>query len=141
MIEKIRLYAQAFNLQSLYSVLQFLQHFDWNQDALMAMTEYMEIVEDERRQIAESRKAKFNAFQDTQRKEAGMSKEDQEAGRPMMTIGFCPRCNERMVGEPVRKCGDKKRGRQRLFYKECTSCPYYAEIWKNKNKYDETEGG
>ena len=68
--------------------------------------------------------------------------EAQEARRKsfMPTIGFCPRCGSAVIGAPV-TCEDNKKMSGRHFYKECTVCPYYSEIFKKRNKFIEKEGG
>jgi hypothetical protein len=60
-----------------------------------------------------------------------------------IVIGKCPRCDGNVMGE-VRPVCSKIR-RQPTFYKECSACTYYAEIWRkikqNKTTYREEEGG
>ena len=59
---------------------------------------------------------------------------------PQMPVGLCPRCDKVVKGYPMPGCESKKTGR--IFYKECTSCSYYSEIFqKRKNRYTEVEGG
>ena len=55
-----------------------------------------------------------------------------EPMQPKVVIGFCPSCNSQLVGTPLKGCETKKTGR--YFYKECSSCSYYAEIFKSGNK-------
>jgi hypothetical protein len=56
-------------------------------------------------------------------------------------IGMCPRCGEPLSGLPVPRCEATKTGR--VFYKECSACTYYGEIFRDKKtgEYTETEGG
>jgi len=54
-------------------------------------------------------------------------------------VGMCPRCGHTVRGKPTRACKEKKQGRH--FYKECVNCTYYSEIFKQRNKYIEREGG
>jgi hypothetical protein len=58
---------------------------------------------------------------------------------PRQIIGFCPKCSSIMRGMPMSKCEFEKSGR--VFYKECSACTYYAEIFKKRNKFKEIEGG
>jgi hypothetical protein len=63
----------------------------------------------------------------------------QEPEIPRMVVGFCPRCGKRVVGGPVKKCEYERT--RRYFYKECTSCTYYSEIFHRRNIFTEVEGG
>ena len=56
-----------------------------------------------------------------------------------MVVGICPRCSSKVVGGPIPKCEIKISGR--VFYKECSACTYYVEIFKKGNKHREVEGG
>jgi formate dehydrogenase maturation protein FdhE len=62
-----------------------------------------------------------------------------EPQRPFVTVGFCPKCTSRMVGEVVPLCETEESGRH--FYSECTACTYYTEIFKGrKGRYIEMKG-
>jgi len=54
-------------------------------------------------------------------------------------VGICPRCSSKVVGGPQPKCETKASGR--VFFKECSACTYYVEIFKRGNKHREVEGG
>lgn len=54
-------------------------------------------------------------------------------------VDFCPKCNSPVYGEPQRSC--KKRTNEPVFYKECGSCSWWAEIWRYRNKYKTVEEG
>lgn len=54
-------------------------------------------------------------------------------------IGFCPKCGDPTYGEPQRQC--KKRKHEPVFYKECKTCSWWAEVWRHGNKFEEVEGG
>lgn len=60
-----------------------------------------------------------------------------------MVCGMCKRCGGTLVGISPRGC--EKAKKQSVFYKECRTCTYYAQVWKNKVRekvtYFETEGG
>lgn len=64
-------------------------------------------------------------------------KEDRQQP-PLTVIGICE-CGGRIMGEPLQSCETKRSGR--VFYKECSSCSYYAEVVKKGNKFTELEGG
>jgi len=139
MMEELKTFATAFELQSLYAVKQFLERFGWNGDATALMQELLDGIENERRVHAESMTTTNSKYEEKKRKMAAME-EGPDPGRPRVVVGFCPRCGDKMVGEPVNEC-QSKRKRRRSFYKECTTCPYYAEVWVHKNKHYETEEG
>jgi DNA-directed RNA polymerase subunit M/transcription elongation factor TFIIS len=54
-------------------------------------------------------------------------------------VGICPRCSSKLVGFTIPGC--EKNHSSRIFYKECTACTYYAEVFKKRNKHYEVEGG
>lgn len=57
-------------------------------------------------------------------------------------IGTCIRCSSNIRGMAVGGCG-KNAGKfgKLTFYKECSACTYYSEIFKKGNKHIEVEGG
>jgi hypothetical protein len=67
------------------------------------------------------------------------TEEDYALHRPATVIGFCPKCNSQLRGEPLPECETKKSGR--YFYAECSACTYYYEIFKKRKKFTKTEGG
>jgi len=58
-------------------------------------------------------------------------------------VGKCPKCNSNLLGEPIKGCSKKTNGNfgGLAFYKECSACTYYSEIFKKGNKHIEVEGG
>jgi hypothetical protein len=58
---------------------------------------------------------------------------------PHIVIGTCPKCESLVRGMPVAHCETEKSGR--TFYKECSACTYYSEIFNKRNKFYEVEGG
>jgi hypothetical protein len=59
--------------------------------------------------------------------------------RVQTVIGFCPKCGSNLMGVPIPNCETEKSGR--VFYKECSACSYYSEIFLRRNKHYEMEGG
>jgi len=51
----------------------------------------------------------------------------------------CPKCGKNLMGMPITGCAAEDN--KRHFYKECSSCSYYSEIIRKRNKYIEVEGG
>jgi hypothetical protein len=77
---------------------------------------------------------------DSKIKDAGTrDQEEQVVQYKGFVIGKCPKCTSDMTGFPYPGCEVKKTGR--YFYKECTACTYYVEIFKRGNKFTEMEGG
>lgn len=54
-------------------------------------------------------------------------------------VHFCPKCGDPVYGVPQRSC--KKRKHEPVFYKECKTCSWWAEVWRHGNKFEEVEGG
>jgi hypothetical protein len=57
----------------------------------------------------------------------------------MPVIGLCPVCEGALHGQVIPKCEQKKSGR--IFYKECQSCTYYAEMFRKGTELSQVEGG
>lgn len=74
-----------------------------------------------------------------EKKEKKVRQIPQEKRSLTTVVGFCPRCKSHLLGEPLPGCETTKSGR--VFYKECSACTYYSEIFKKRNKYLEVEGG
>lgn len=138
MMDKIRDLAQAYDLQSLYSVKQWLDHFEWNEDGALLMGQLLEEIENKRRDYAiEQARARRKFTSKSKRKEPEPREPEPESIGT--TVGFCPKCESRLVGMPVGSC--EARAHQRHFYTECVACTYYREIFKRQRKYYEVEGG
>jgi len=58
-------------------------------------------------------------------------------------VGKCPKCGSNLLGEPIKGCSKQTNGNfgGLTFYKECSACTYYSEIFKKGNKHIEVEGG
>jgi hypothetical protein len=146
----VRRYAESYGPWQAETVRLWLEVFKCCpelQDALQVLRD-----EQEKRDIYESQrqvKASVKRQAKIERKQSeakGMieprepvARKIQEFTKLRAVIGFCPKCGGNLRGEPTPGCEQKKSGR--MFYKECQTCTYYAEVWKKKNKYHETEGG
>jgi len=138
MIEKVREHSKAFDLNQLYAVKQWLDHFKWHEEGSLLMGQLLDEVEKERRDHAlANAKGRYNFMRKRVRKEPDPREPEPESIG--VTVGFCPRCESRLVGMPVGSCEAK--AHQRHFYTECVACIYYREVFKRGNKYYEVEGG
>ncbi|MHA2376676.1 MAG: hypothetical protein ACXAB9_10955, partial [Candidatus Thorarchaeota archaeon] len=54
---------------------------------------------------------------------------------PMPIVGICPLCGKAKRGRPLPGCETRKSGR--VWYEECSICPYYMELMKTKSGYTE----
>jgi hypothetical protein len=72
------------------------------------------------------------------KKGTDLQKDEMQELRPVTVVGKCPRCGSDLLGTPVATCETEKSGR--VFYKECSACKYYAEVFKKRNKHYEMEG-
>lgn len=140
MMEKIRVHSKAFDLNQLYAVKQWLDHFKWSDEGSLLMGQLLEEVEKERRDYALAHaKGRYNFMSKQKRERKEPDPKEPEPDSIPTTVGFCPRCESRLVGMPVGSC--EARAHQRHFYTECVACTYYTEIFKRGRKYYEVEGG
>lgn len=56
-----------------------------------------------------------------------------------LVVGLCPKCGKQLMGLSMPSCERKDTGR--TFYAECSSCPYYYEVFRKGKKYEIIEGG
>ncbi|GAG34327.1 unnamed protein product [marine sediment metagenome] len=154
-------YLEAFDKTHLYTVIQIFEWFECCEDLIDRIQGYVdanvkEIAAIKRRARQQFEVAGMPLVTDEERENymnaPCMDKVDErgemlepekhihEPQRPFVTVGFCPKCTNRMVGEVVPSCESEETGRH--FYSECTNCTYYTEIFKGrKGRYLEVKGG
>jgi hypothetical protein len=135
------MYAASFDSKMLSSVAQWLEVFEGDPELL----DQIRIEIESRRQnehdaVQKMMKAQEAASKRYKQKEL-MEEEDGFPGEPrhLPIMGLCPKCNAPMGGMFMAGWETEKSGR--LFYRECSSCSYYAELYKKRRKYKEVEGG
>lgn len=157
--ENLKHYLESFNPEHLYSVIQFFEWFECCQDLIAPIQKFLATKIEEIAAVKRQARKKFL--------EAGMpnmSEEDRaavkdapciddvpererhkwvtipEPTKPVVVVGFCPKCTSTMVGDVMPRCESEVTGRH--FYSECTVCSYYTEIFKGrKGRYIEMKGG
>jgi hypothetical protein len=129
-------YLASFSQEGVSSALQIMDIFGCCDE----LKNYLELqrkrTEEEAIKITKEREARGEIVE---RPCDGRGKVKEEVPPLKIVVGFCPRCNSKMVGTPVWGCA--KDGNDRHFYKECTACTYYSEIFKKRNIFIEKEGG
>jgi hypothetical protein len=133
LINKINVYnyVRGFERHQIDAVIQFLEVFGGNDKLLgwlKAFTESQESPSYPRRPKRPVKTAKQIHID-----------QDEFKTRMMRVIGSCPRCGSNLMGLNLGGCEEEKS--KRHYYKECSSCTYYAEIFKRGNKFYEMEGG
>jgi len=134
----LELYTAGMNRECLPQIYQFLQLFEWDEKAEKAL-EYL-IRKYPAGEVVRSRK-----ISSVQRaREARGAKEQFEfADYPQLpfVLGACPECGKLMRGVALSGCETEETGRH--FYKECTVCPYYSEVFWDEEKKEakEIKGG
>jgi hypothetical protein len=136
-------YLKSFDLGSLHSVLQWLEVFKWDSDAEEIIREFLS---DKVMPVGIGEKArdfkpggKCNKGKGTKGKGTKDDSRENDPHPLRTVIGLCPKCGAVMRGEPLLPCSKEKK--KRVFYRECSSCTYYAEIFERRGKHYEIEGG
>jgi hypothetical protein len=146
-VKNIKRYIGSFDMSTRYAIQQFLSWFDVDRKlerVVWAILKKSEIVR--ARQAKEvSRK---NRILEKMDQGSPVSREERESVIPELAtdvgpvVGSCPRCGSNVRGMIGGTCGKHAGNFGKLtFYKECTACSYYSEIFKKRNKYIEVEGG
>lgn len=131
-------YTAAMNRECLPQILQFLQLFEWDKKAERALEylirKYPAGITIRSKKITPKQKALEVRIE----KEAAYEWDDPQLP---FVLGLCPECGELMRGLAIPAC--ESRVSARVFYKECTVCPYYSEIFWDEEKQEskEIEGG
>jgi hypothetical protein len=123
----IELYARSHDPTCIHTVLQFLELFKWDKNAEAAL-----------RYLADT-KYKLGMVKPSEKGQLRKKKPIiEEPEVPVFVVGVCPKCEEKLLGEPVAAC--ETRGTGRVFVKECSVCTYYCELFRKDDKLTEIEG-
>jgi formate dehydrogenase maturation protein FdhE len=140
MLKKLDNYFDSFDPKIQEGVRQALEYFK-------CCDETLELLNDLKAEDLELQRvaAEDSAKEDTERSAAwravakGKKIKIEEPQKITTVVGLCPRCSTTLVGTMIPSC--EKEHSDRVFYKECTACSYYSEIFKKRNKHYEVEGG
>lgn len=136
-VRNVRNYIAGFNGNSQYAIQQFLEWF--SVDRKLERIVWSTI---KRREIGARRRSEQLAARRRKRPLESeldrMSREVPGEPRPMAPVGVCS-CGGLVTGEPLPGCEVRLTGR--VFYRECSSCTYYSELFKVDKEYKEIEGG
>lgn len=141
-------YAESFSDEAVSSVMQFLEVFSEDRSEEL-FNKIRDVVHERRERLRITAEANNKRRKELLEKQIGeyemkerMAKEDGKfpgEPSPMPVIGFCPKCGRKLLGMFISDCETRKSGR--VFYKQCSSCSYYSELFKRRNKHVEVEGG
>ncbi len=126
--EQLKIYSSNFSYDCLHTVQQFLNFYKWDikhERMLLILLQDIKIPPkkfiDEALLDCDGRYKKHL--------------EESDSFPPLPIIDICPKCNSAMGGQQTMD-GENK---SRIMYKECMSCSYIEEIWKENNKYWKTK--
>jgi hypothetical protein len=142
MLKKIMDYFESFDPKVKEGTRQALEKFGCCGEVLVHLDALKQEELERARITAEERS--IGAAKGTSKRPKGAGKpsppkREPEPHKMLTVVGFCPQCKSVVKGEPMPGCESKSSGR--VFYKECTACKYYSEIFKKRNKHYEVEGG
>lgn len=162
-------YLSGFNPTHLYTVLQILTRYQCCEEIIEPIQQYLQdqineiakikrrarqqferagmpLVTDEEREVYRRAPCLDEETADHRVMEPGQLEHEiiheriQEPQTLNVVVGFCPKCNSPMVGNPIPPCESDESGRH--FYAECTTCSFYKEIFKGrKERYTEKTNG
>lgn len=140
--KEITTFFSAFKTEVREGCRQMLEYFGCCEDILEHLNKLhiQELTFDRRQaeQLAEERKKRRE-----ERKEARKIQQDQldqlELPPLQAVVGLCPQCGSELRGEPYRTCKEIKT-KQFAFYKECSGCEYWSEMFLEEDKYTEIAG-
>ena len=113
---KLEKYVRSHDPRCLHTVVQFLEVAGWSPEVEDWLKKYL-------------RKVRLEGFIVTPKDDSGLAYIDES----------CPRCDELMQGIRMPACEVRRTGR--AYYKECSSCTYYAEIFVKDGVEVEIKGG
>jgi hypothetical protein len=145
-VKDVQSWVGSYDLDSIHAIQQVLERFGANRKLERIVWSMIKEME-----VTHVRGAENHA------KTKAMYEKAIEAGKPFhpdpdsvpepqnikLVVGKCPKCNSNLLGEPIRGCAKQTNGNfgGLTFYKECSACTYYSEIFKKGNKHIEVEGG
>lgn len=147
-VKNVQKWVSSQPMHSRYSIHQFFEWFEIDRKIeriLWSMLKKSEIIRAKQAEEAIKRKAILEkleggfAITAKERKIVIPPEPDPKVG-PI--IGKCPRCGSDVRGTITKSC-KKNAGTFGVstFYKECTACSYYSEIFEKRGKHTEVEGG
>jgi hypothetical protein len=122
--------------------------YEWDADAQAELEDIIGRNEKELKKRAEAMlrgervESRFKTTQPRKKKRGKKAPCGVTEPHPMPIVGICPLCGEAVTGEVQPSCEQSNTGR--LFYKECSVCPYYSELFKKRIRskdYLREEGG
>jgi hypothetical protein len=145
-VKDVQKFVRGYSVDSIHAVQQILQWFGANKKLERIIWSAIKSRQLHKKKLAEIG-VNIELEKVTKRKEGKPYHPPVETIREpddiSLVIGMCPRCGRVLKGMPMRPCTKGKGSRfgKLTFYKECSSCPYYSEIFKRRNKFKEVEGG
>jgi len=136
---KIVVFSRSFDQNQMSTVYQWVKRFGWSPEDERTIKEIVNGTLNAMRMAAEARGKVVNRRTVPRKKGAGKVATEELRERAQGTpIGICS-CGGLIVGAQLPGCESRDTGR--IFYKECSSCSYYSELFHDGDKYREVEGG
>jgi hypothetical protein len=147
-VANVQKFIGSFSLDCRHAIQQFLEWFDVDRKLERIVWAWIKKSELTRAKQASDLVKKGKVYEKLQ-KGMPITKAERELAidEPPLNIGpvigHCPRCGSNLQGAVQSTCSKAKAGKygRATFYKECSACSYYSEIFKKRNKYKEIEGG
>jgi hypothetical protein len=129
----IELYVQSMDGRCLGTVVNFLDWFKWD-DRVKKALQFLIQKHSYHEHTVVSKERLVDPAPDMKPEPI------EEPCEPNVIVGVCPKCGDRLRGAPLRSCETAATGR--VFYKVCSGCTYYSELFKNlkTNELREIEG-
>lgn len=149
-VKNIRQYLGSFDMNTRYAIQQFLEWFNVDRKLeriVWATLKKSEIIRAKQaEEISETtdlaRRLHAGEIKNAAEHKKIVERVINEPGELGPVMGKCPKCGSNIRGNLMKVCGKSAGNFGKLtFYKECTACTYYSEIFKKRNKYIEVEGG
>jgi hypothetical protein len=150
-LKELATFARSFDLNQLNTVHQWIKRFEWNREdedrVKTLLDNYHELMREEAEALAKHKVSPSSKRLKKKELEGALEKalpskielEIRQNEAKLPVVGFCPRCNSALGGQPCGGCRSK--AFDRVFVKICGTCSYYSEIFRRRNKYYEVEGG
>lgn len=147
--EDVQKYAEAHTEQVKTGVLQFLSHFKCACGPVLEFLSEWKQADLEMKRVAAVEAGRRRGVgplpgRDKSKKRKPNQNTYSEPPAPKVCVGICPRCGQDLLGRPQPMCSKQEGSRfgKRVFYKECSSCTYYSEVFQQRpKKHVEVEGG
>jgi hypothetical protein len=125
----MELYMRSHDPECIHTVIQFLELFKWDQNALEAL----QYLADEKYILGSTAYAR-----DIKLRQKKIRQDFTEPKSLVLVIDQCDKCGGLLRAGRLAACESKETGRTGII--ECDDCTYYAEIFLKNGEYIKVEG-